>query len=526
MSLLFRVIYAAHASSTHHKLALDALEHLDCPYASRWRDVFLKHHVDYLTGSKAPDVKFKDFTNHVLHVEQSYWGGAPKTARKWYARLVEALEDRAWQDAAYCAGVLSHYYTDPIQPFHTGQSAAESNIHRAAEWSICKSYEQLREQAQRESLYVDVATPRGSDWLEQMVTNGADKAHEHYQPLIDHYDFNRGVKDPPAGLDDYSRKVLAELIAYATVGFARVLEQAFEEACATPPVVSLTLETVVATLEIPVRWVTKRLADAEERRLVEAMYDELQRTGKVEQHLPEESRQVRAAVEREQPAPTATTRTTPPVAPEIVTKPAPPDPTTISAGSPLSTRQPTPQPAPQPTPTTSDTEPAATPRPFVSMEANSPAAAPQPAHSLRFYLDLSDDVVDAPSIGPKTAARLTAIGVRTVQDLLKLNPESAADKIDARHITAQTIEDWQAQANLVCRVPNLRGHDAQILVACGYRTPEAVAGAAVATLLDQALEFAATREGERVIRSGKAPDHDEVSEWIACARQARSARAA
>ena len=43
MSLLFRVIYAAHASSTHHKLALDALEHLDCPYASRWRDVFLNN---------------------------------------------------------------------------------------------------------------------------------------------------------------------------------------------------------------------------------------------------------------------------------------------------------------------------------------------------------------------------------------------------------------------------------------------------------------------------------------------------
>ena len=30
MSLLFRVIYAAHCRSTHHKLAMDALNFLEC----------------------------------------------------------------------------------------------------------------------------------------------------------------------------------------------------------------------------------------------------------------------------------------------------------------------------------------------------------------------------------------------------------------------------------------------------------------------------------------------------------------
>ena len=80
MNLLFRVIYAAHASGTHHKLALDALRHLECGDAALWRAVFLQHAETYLEGSKAPDKIFKDFKNHVLHVRDGYWGGAPEKA--------------------------------------------------------------------------------------------------------------------------------------------------------------------------------------------------------------------------------------------------------------------------------------------------------------------------------------------------------------------------------------------------------------------------------------------------------------
>jgi hypothetical protein len=67
MSLLFRIVYAAHANGTHHKLALDALRHLERPDADAWHRVFLKYAELYLAGSKAPDTEFKDFKNHVLH---------------------------------------------------------------------------------------------------------------------------------------------------------------------------------------------------------------------------------------------------------------------------------------------------------------------------------------------------------------------------------------------------------------------------------------------------------------------------
>ena len=55
MSLLFTIVYAAHANGTHHKLALDALRYLARADAEPWRRVFLKHAEVYLTGSKAPD---------------------------------------------------------------------------------------------------------------------------------------------------------------------------------------------------------------------------------------------------------------------------------------------------------------------------------------------------------------------------------------------------------------------------------------------------------------------------------------
>ena len=81
MNLLFHIVYAGHASGTHHKMALDALRHLKCMDADLWQRLFLANAKIYLDGSKAPDKEFKDFKNHVLHTRDGYWGGAPDKAR-------------------------------------------------------------------------------------------------------------------------------------------------------------------------------------------------------------------------------------------------------------------------------------------------------------------------------------------------------------------------------------------------------------------------------------------------------------
>jgi len=78
----------------------------------------------------------------------------------------------------------------------------------------------------------------------------------------------------------------------------------------------------------------------------------------------------------------------------------------------------------------------------------------------------------------------------------------------------------------MCRVPQLRGHDAQILVACQLTTPEQIAAMTADDLFSTVQPFCETRQGERIIRSGRKPDMEEVADWIAWAKQARQLRAA
>ena len=127
----------------------------------------------------------------------------------------------------------------------------------------------------------------------------------------------------------------------------------------------------------------------------------------------------------------------------------------------------------------------------------------------------------APSIGPRTAERLEAVGIRTVRDLLAADPERAAAQLAYRRIKADTIRLWQHQARLVCQIPQLRGHDAQILVACGITDSAALAGMEPGQLDAIVAPFVETKEGQRIVRSSKKPDLEEVTNWISWANQAR-----
>ncbi|HVY02680.1 MAG TPA: zinc dependent phospholipase C family protein, partial [Caulobacterales bacterium] len=294
MSPLYSVIFSSRCTSTHHRLALDALRHLRGGNAQAWANVFLVQFEAYLKGAKAPDDTFKDFKNHVLHVAQNYWGGADRAAQEWYAKTVEALRAKKWKDAAYNAGVLSHYVVDPIQPFHTAQSETENVIHRAVEQSFSKSYALFQEIIEARGFYPDVALPAGPDWLIKTVRMGADAAHPLYDTIIDHYDFARGARNPLDGLDDALREAIAPLVARAAVTFARVLERAIEEAAVKPPFVLPALDALLANMAAPIHKMRNAMAEGGERAYVRKMHKEFVKTGKVSKTLPEDDRAVRA----------------------------------------------------------------------------------------------------------------------------------------------------------------------------------------------------------------------------------------
>lgn len=143
-----------------------------------------------------------------------------------------------------------------------------------------------------------------------------------------------------------------------------------------------------------------------------------------------------------------------------------------------------------------------------------------------YFLTLDSAIVDAPAIGPKTARMLNRAGVQTVAHLLQRSAAELAANISDRSVTAEVIVSWQQQSRLMCEIPELRGHDAQLLVACGYASIESLA-AATATGIQAALTpFVQTKAGQRMLRSSAPPEHDEMAKWVAFAADRSQRRAA
>jgi predicted flap endonuclease-1-like 5' DNA nuclease len=240
--------------------------------------------------------------------------------------------------------------------------------------------------------------------------------------------------------------------------------------------------------------VLKSIDDVQVRREVEAQYEEFRRTGKVRATLGEDDKVVRALH-----------------AAEVLKTPL----SSLDAkwpreiGSKIGMRAPALPVAKQrrerlPPPELPDGAPKAKP------ERTAP----------KFTLDGAAPVEKAPSIGPKTAKRLEAAGVRTIADLLKLEPEAGQRELGARHISAQVIRDWQAQALLACTVPGMKSREAQALVACGVRDAEGLAKADAAELTEAVAQWGLSDEGARAWGSAPAPTADDIATWIERARRA------
>jgi len=144
----------------------------------------------------------------------------------------------------------------------------------------------------------------------------------------------------------------------------------------------------------------------------------------------------------------------------------------------------------------------------------------------KFYLDVASPIVDAPSIGPKMAERLVPLNIATIGDLMAVQAETVANHLADRAVTAETVQQWQQQSLLVCRVPNLRGHDAQLIVGCGLHSAEQLAASDPADLFNKVIRFASSKQGIRILRGSSAPDQEEVVDWIQWAQNCRAVRAA
>jgi predicted flap endonuclease-1-like 5' DNA nuclease len=338
------------------------------------------------------------------------------------------------------------------------------------------------------------------------------------------------------------KDVVARLIGYATVMLARILEKAFVEAAIVPPKVGLTLDTIIASIKAPLRKVLAALDNEKERDVVRAMYAEFQKTGKVRQTLPEDDRQIRrlhaievlkvplSSLDASWPRDTGTAHGTGRPAratgrvKSVKAKPAPKEhKARIEPKAAAAEPHAAPRPAPKPQrvkPVAQAVEDAARtpmpqPAPAPQPVAQQPAASALPPGKLRH----DSPVEQAPSIGPKTASRLEAIGIHTVEDLLAASPEDAANRLKFKHINARLIRDWQAQAALACSIPKLNSLAAQLMVAVGVRDTDDLANADPELLINMIDEFCETQDGQRILRDGNPPEEEQVKAWIDAAQE-------
>ncbi len=505
MHPLLSILRAAHCRSTHHYFAIDALPLVQTDAGTRLVRQLMRHHKQYLVGAKDPDTRFRDFQNHVVHVADGYWGGAPRLAHKWYDRLQGDLERGEYSRAAYAAGVLSHYFTDPIQPLHTGQSERETVVHRPIEWSICQSYESLLKQWQDDELRIVFQLSEGPGWLGEAILHAARFAHRKYAVLVDTYNLERGIARPPEGLSAESRVVLSELFGLAITGWARVLERAAAdvEARSAKPIEStdVMLATILATIRVPDRLWLRRVESKQEQKELQLLIQEYRETGTLTKYLPDEvdvkqrvakvyasEKEYELRLQAKMAA--MTVKSEQPIAKPVNIESISVDPDNVPAVASVATL------------------------------ASEPVTLPFiPWHSAAPRLKLSDLIVDAPSIGAKTAARFEKIGINTVEDFLCEDAQDLSEKIATSWITTDLVRQWQAQAKLMCQLPAMLARDVQLLVGSGYATPELISARDPEALHREILRYSATSAGVRYLRTAQPPTAPEVRTWCGAATQ-------
>jgi hypothetical protein len=556
MESIVAILRAAHCKSTHHYFAIDALFEVATKPGQELANLLLANYSQYLQGAKDPDNVFKDFENHVLHVRDGYWGGAAKACQKWLTECYKRMQANQWPEAAYAIGVLSHYFSDPFMPLHTAQSPRETIVHRPLEWSVCCAYSEIYETACHDAQLESFALEPRADWVQDGVMRGATMVNKYYEPLMDDYDMNESRRNPKLALGSDSKRILSQLFTWVLTGWGNALDRIAIEFDKPIPQASLALPTLLAGIQVPMKKVVAAIESNEQRREVENILDEYQRTGKVVRNLTPEQRtvqKVRVTKPDLHPPAKDIERVVASVQaanarPMPLVSPPPSVPTNQSdkANPTQSIVQP-PMPAiikPTPRPSTHSNEivikkptiaaSVSFPRKAIPhSQSSAPRVQQNPARATlettprqRARLTSISPIVDAPAIGPKTAARFIDAGYQTVGHLLQGDPERIATQLDTKWITPKLVSQWQDQARMACQIERLTAAGSGLLIMAGIRTVEDLLQHNAEQIYAMIDEVAQSAEGKRLLREQPPPPINKIQEWLDCVQAGQGRGAA
>ena len=481
---LLSFLQRVHCNSTHHYFALDALPLVQTPAGERLVRVLLRHHRRYLLGATDPDTRFRDYQNHVIHVKNGYWGGAPRMAHKWYDRMQRYLRTNRFSDAAHAAGVLSHYFTDPFQPLHTEYSELEKVLHRPIEQSIYRGYSEIYQLWRSSQMKVIFQLSNRVSWLGESMLHGSQYANRKFGVLLDQYDLMSAVENPRTGLSSDARNSLAEIFGLAITGWARVLERAAQEAEHERekkiPFHLVSPSMLTSTCRAPFGLLQQYLGSRREQKEIISMIDEYANEGKLVHQTPAEIDVVHRVTdiyqsEKEWRLPQLNEDTT--LAVKWIDR--------ADHSEQKSRRK----------------------------DANSSKEVNE--------LLARDSVFAAPFICVDAAQRMVEVGVKRIDDFLHDSPRALAERMKLDGVTTQILTRWQSQVALMVKVKGLGEQASMLLVAAGYASAESIALAQRSSIHRAVRKVVADHEGKGLQPQGVSPElyprSSEINSWIALA---------
>ncbi len=133
--------------------------------------------------------------------------------------------------------------------------------------------------------------------------------------------------------------------------------------------------------------------------------------------------------------------------------------------------------------------------------------------------NLRSNVSDVLALGPRTAAQLLRLGVRTVEQLLVAKPHLLSVRWGDERVTWKTIACWQREAQLLLAAPDLGARAARILAVAEVASLQKLAQQLPLDLLSKCEGLDEAQRRAAGLSDQDLPHVSEVGQWIACAQQ-------
>ncbi|MCA9259820.1 MAG: DUF4332 domain-containing protein, partial [Planctomycetales bacterium] len=130
-----------------------------------------------------------------------------------------------------------------------------------------------------------------------------------------------------------------------------------------------------------------------------------------------------------------------------------------------------------------------------------------------FYLETEAPLGAFPVLGPQTESAFAACDVRQIDDLLSADAEALAKRLNRNNVRPETVRMWQSHMSLMCFVPGVSLNDAQVLAACGVRTPDDWIDLDLETLAQRIQRWLNSPPGERFRHTASRYRSERLARW-------------